>query len=123
MRIAGTRGAWGYYLPVELVMALSMIYELVEWSMTYLVARDLGMAYLGTQGDLWDAHKDMGLATLGAMLGMMIVASINLYYQRDFTEEFLESLRVKEPQPLGEVKLREYRAEERGGPLHASDEG
>jgi len=111
MRIAGTRGAWSYYLPVELVMALSMIYELVEWAATYLVGSDLGMAYLGTQGDVWDAHKDMGLATLGAILGMCIVALFNAYYQRDFASEFLGSLKVKSDMPLGEVKLREYRTE------------
>ena len=110
IRIAGTRGAWSYYLPVELVMALSMIYELVEWGATYVVGSELGMAYLGTQGDVWDAHKDMGLATLGAILGMCIVALINASYQRDFASEFLESLRVKSDTPLGEVKLREYRS-------------
>ncbi len=113
MRIAGTRGAWSYYLPVELVMALSMVYELVEWGATRLVASDLGMAYLGTQGDVWDAHKDMALATLGAILGMSVVALINSFYQCDFAGEFIDSLRVKDPTPLGEVKLREYRAERR----------
>ena len=115
MRIAGTRGAWSYYLPVELVMALSMLYELIEWAATMVVGGELGMAYLGTQGDVWDAHKDMGLATLGACLGMLIVAGINAYYQRDFADEFLHSLKVKIPTPLGEVKLREYRDERRGG--------
>jgi putative membrane protein len=113
VRIAGTRGAWSYYLPVELVMALSMLYELIEWAATYVVGGELGMAYLGTQGDIWDAHKDMGLATLGACLGMAVVAVINAYYQRDFADEFVHSLRVKIPVPLGEVKLREYRDERR----------
>jgi putative membrane protein len=109
IRVAGSRGAWSYYLPVELVMSLSMLYELVEWAATRVVGGELGMAYLGTQGDVWDAHKDMGLATMGAVLGMLIVAGINGRYQRDFAREFLESLRVKIPTPLGEVKLREYR--------------
>jgi hypothetical protein len=40
---------------------------------------------------------------------MLIVAGINAYYQRDFAEEFLGSLRVKVATPLGEVKLRDYR--------------
>jgi putative membrane protein len=109
MRIAGTKGAWSYYLPVELVMSLSMLYELVEWGAANVVGGELGMAYLGTQGDVWDAHKDMGLATLGAVLGMLIVALINWRYQRDFAAEFLGSLKVKIHSPLGEVKLREYR--------------
>jgi putative membrane protein len=109
MRIAGTKGAWSYYLPVELVMSLSMLYELVEWGAAQAVGGELGMAYLGTQGDIWDAHKDMALATLGAALGMLIVALINWRYQRDFVAEFLSSLKVKVHVPLGEVKLREYR--------------
>jgi len=113
MRIAGTRGAWSYYLPVELVMAMSMLYELIEWAASNVVGGELGMAYLGTQGDIWDAHKDMGLATLGACLGMLIVAAINAYYQRDFADLFLHSLKVKIPVPLGEVKLREYREDRR----------
>jgi len=109
MRVAHTRGAWSYYLPVELVMSLSMLYELIEWGAAIVFGGELGMAYLGTQGDLWDAHKDMGLATCGAVLGMLIVALVNWHYQRDFAAEFLESLRVKIARPLGEEKLREYR--------------
>ena len=92
-----------------------MIFELFEWAAAVVFGGDLGMAYLGTQGDVWDAHKDMGLATLGAMLGMLIVAIINWRYQRDFADEFLQSLRVKIPTPLGEVKLREYREERNKG--------
>ncbi len=109
MRIGSTRGAWSYYFPLELVMAQSMIYELIEWGAALLVGGELGQAYLGTQGDIWDAHKDMGLASLGALLGMLIVAAINKHYQKDFTSEVMQSLQVKENTPLGEVKLREYK--------------
>src|SRR5690606_33105383 len=77
MRIVQAQGAWSYYLPVELVMSLSMLYELIEWAVAEIFGGELGMAYLGTQGDIWDAHKDMALASLGAMLGMLIVAGIN----------------------------------------------
>jgi acyl carrier protein len=99
---------------VELVMALSMLYELIEWLAAAVVGGELGMAYLGTQGDVWDAHKDMGLATLGASLGMLIVAGINFRYQRDFGDEFAESLRVKIKTPLGEQKLREHKRARKG---------
>ncbi len=113
MRIVAARGAWSYYLPVELVMSLSMLYELIEWAVAEVFGGELGMAYLGTQGDIWDAHKDMGLATLGAVLGMVVVAFINWKYQRDFIAELRDSLRVKSTIPLGEVKLREYREDNR----------
>ncbi len=109
MRVAQSKGAWSYYLPIELVMSLSMLYELIEWGVTLIVGGDLGMAYLGTQGDVWDAHKDMALATMGACLGMLIVAAINWRYQRDFAAEWRDSMRVKRATPLGEEKLREYK--------------
>ncbi len=110
MRIAKSEGAWSYYFPLELVMSLSMLYELVEWGAAVLVGGELGQAYLGTQGDIWDAHKDMGLATVGAAVGMLIVAGINWRYQKDFAQEFKNSLKIKSDTPLGEVKLREYKA-------------
>lgn len=68
LRIARVRGFWGYYLPLDVTMATSMLYELLEWAVTVVFAPELGQSYLGTQGDEWDAHKDMALATLGALL-------------------------------------------------------
>jgi putative membrane protein len=112
LRIADVRGFWGYYLPLDLVMSLSMLYELVEWAAAEILGGDLGMAYLGTQGDVWDAHKDMALASLGAVLAMSIVALVNRRWQRDFAAEFARSLRVKHAEPLGEERLRERK--ERG---------
>ncbi len=109
MRIVQAKGAWSYYLPVELVMSLSMLYELVEWLVAEVFGGELGMAYLGTQGDIWDAHKDMGLASLGAALGMAIVAIINWKYDRDFMVVIRDSLKIKDATPLGEVKLRDYK--------------
>jgi len=114
-RIADTRGAWSYYFPLEWVMSLSMLYELVEWYVAELFGGELGMAYLGTQGDIWDAHKDMGLATLGAAITVGITAFISWRYNRNFASEIRESMRVKHDQPLGEVKLRELK-EKDGGP-------
>jgi putative membrane protein len=51
-----------------------MTFELFEWMATLMVAPELGDAYLGTQGDQWDAQKDMALATLGSILVMIGVA-------------------------------------------------
>jgi putative membrane protein len=66
---------------------------------------ELGMAYLGIQGDVWDAHKDMLLASLGALIAMLIVLGINLWLQKDFAREWADSLRVKHAGPLGEDEL------------------
>lgn len=105
LRVADVRGFWGYFLPLDVVMATSMLYELIEWGAASAFGGELGAAYLGTQGDPWDAHKDMALATLGAIVAMLITAAINRRYQRDFAREWAESLRVKHPKPLGEAAL------------------
>ena len=105
LRVADVRGFWGYFLPLDVVMATSMLYELIEWGAASLFGGDLGTAYLGTQGDPWDAQKDMALATLGAVLAMLVTAAINWRFQRDFAREWADSLRVKHPQPLGEDAL------------------
>ena len=104
-RVAQARGFWGYFLPLDLTMSTSMIYELVEWAAAEAFGGELGQAYLGTQGDVWDAHKDMALASLGALIAMLITYAINRALQRDFAAEWVESLRVKEPRPLGEDEI------------------
>jgi putative membrane protein len=95
LRIAGVRGFWGYFLPLDLTMSTSMLFELVEWLIAVIVGGDLGAAYLGTQGDIWDAHKDMALASLGALIAMSVTAFLNSRARRDFAEEWNESLRIK----------------------------
>jgi putative membrane protein len=106
LRIAGVRGFWGYYLPLDVTMSLSMLYELIEWGASVAFGGDLGAAYLGTQGDEFDAQKDMALATLGGLICMAVVALINWKFDRRFGEEMRESFTVKDG-PLGEVRLHE----------------
>jgi putative membrane protein len=102
LRIGNVRGFWGYFLPLDLTMSTSMLYELIEWVAALVVGGELGQAYLGTQGDVWDAHKDMALASLGALISMCVAAMINRSMQRDFAREWAESIRVKRKKPLGE---------------------
>jgi len=123
VRVAGARGFWGYFLPLVLMMACSMVYELIEWWAAVTFGGDLGVHYLGTQGDEWDGQRDMALASLGALLAMIIAAGVNLALQRDFALEWQESLRVKRREPLGEVAIvrmwRDWRAARRA----AADRG
>ena len=63
---------WRWFTAVNLIMTTSMIFELFEWAAAEFFGGDLGIAYLGTQGDVWDAHKDMALASLGALIAMFI---------------------------------------------------
>ena len=73
--------------------------------MAVIVAGDVGQSYLGTQGDEWDAQKDMFLAMLGALIATVGAALLNWRLQRDFAVELADSLRVKDPKPLGEVEI------------------
>jgi len=116
LRVAEVRGFWGYFLPLDLTASTSMMFELFEWLAAELVGGDLGMAYLGTQGDVWDAHKDMALATLGALVAMLATLLINVALQRDFAREWADSLRLKRTEPLGEQEIRRMLEERRNGP-------
>ncbi len=63
-----------WVLPAEITLSFSGAYELIEWAVADIFFPAQGHAYLGSQGDVWDAQKDMGLAFLGAVL-MMLGAS------------------------------------------------
>jgi putative membrane protein len=105
LRIVDVRGFWGYFLPLDLTMSTSMIYELIEWGAAVVFGGDIGTAYLGTQGDEWDAHKDMALASLGALCAMAVTLAINHRLGRDIAAEWAASFRVVHPEPLGEEAI------------------
>ncbi len=99
LRLAGVEGFWSYFLPLDFIMASSMVYELIEWAVAEVFGGELGMAYLGTQGDHWDAHADMALASLGALIALLLILAVNYHFQRDFSQKWSESLRIKQPHP------------------------
>lgn len=61
-----------WVLPAEITMSFSGMYELIEWLVADVFFPSEGIAYLGSQGDVWDAQKDMGLAFIGAILAMIL---------------------------------------------------
>jgi putative membrane protein len=105
IRIANVKGFWGYFFPLVITISSSAIYEMVECGAAEIFGGDLGIAYLGTQGDVWDAQKDMAMASLGTLIAMIITAIINVNLQRDFAREWNESLKVKRKRPLGEDEI------------------
>lgn len=56
-----------HLLAVLSIMAASLLYEWLEWAIALLLSPEQAEAYNGQQGDMWDAHMDMLLATLGAI--------------------------------------------------------
>lgn len=68
------RGGWLYFLIVSVVLAIAAFWELLEWWVALIVASDVGTAFLGSQGDIWDAQWDMFLAQIGAMIAVPLLA-------------------------------------------------
>jgi putative membrane protein len=68
IRLSGAKGFWSYYLPVSGILAQSGLFEVIESVVAQAVNPELGTAYLGTQGDEWDAQKDMVAALIGAVM-------------------------------------------------------
>jgi putative membrane protein len=64
---------WFGVLAIATVAAL---YEIIEWIYAALEGGSAGAAFLGSQGDIWDAQKDMLADTLGAVLVTVIYAVV-----------------------------------------------
>jgi putative membrane protein len=74
-RVLHLRGGWALAVPWLAILALSGGYEIVEGWTARIVSPELGTAYLGTQGDEWDAQKDMSLANTGSLIALAICAA------------------------------------------------
>ncbi len=106
MRLARVKGVWSYILPIDLWGSFSAIYEIIEWQAAKNVDPAAGLAFLGSQGDVWDAQKDMLMALIGAVIASLIVFIINWRYKKDFWKDIKESLKIKRgDHELGEVEL------------------
>ena len=66
------------FAPITVVATVSLVYELIEWAVAMIFGGDLGQAYLGMQGDVWDSQKDSGLALAGAL----IACALGLIHRR-----------------------------------------
>jgi putative membrane protein len=69
-------GGWLFFLVTCVCLAISAAYEFVEW-WTALASGSAAMAFLGTQGDVWDTQWDMFLALVGAMTSQLLLSRIH----------------------------------------------
>lgn len=69
---------WAYFTGLTFIMSIAALYEIIEWQYAVKEGGDAGLAFLGSQGDIWDAQKDMWMDTLGAII------SLNLFKIKDF---------------------------------------
>ena len=70
-----------WILPIEITLSISGLYELIEWAVADVFFKAQGDAYLGTQGDIWDAQKDIFMAFMGAILSTTIVSLIKKLFR------------------------------------------
>ncbi len=73
-RAARISGGWCYLVSLALILACSNFYEIVEWATAEIIDPEAAFAFLGTQGDVFDAQKDTVLALAGAILGLSLTA-------------------------------------------------
>jgi len=72
----GVRNRWRYIVPIALTLAFSSIYEMLEAWMATILTPERGEEFVGMQGDMWDAQKDMFLAGAGAVMAMFTIAGV-----------------------------------------------
>ena len=80
-----TGRGWLAFLVVCICMAISALYELIEW-WAALLSGEAAEAFLGTQGYVWDTQSDMGLALLGAVLSLLLLTGVHDRQIRDLEE-------------------------------------
>jgi putative membrane protein len=66
---------WAFLVPWMFMAGHAVIYELIEFGAAVAFGGDLGQAYLGTQGDVWDSQKDMALALAGTTVTLILLAA------------------------------------------------
>ncbi|HZN54156.1 MAG TPA: DUF2238 domain-containing protein [Candidatus Polarisedimenticolaceae bacterium] len=70
------RGGWLFFLVTCVCLAISAVYELIEWTAA-AASGSAADAFLGTQGDPWDTQKDMLLAGIGAVVAQLLLSRIH----------------------------------------------
>lgn len=61
-----------FFFALFFIMGIAAAYEIIEWQYAVIEGSDAGIEFLGSQGDIWDAQKDMLADTLGALTALCI---------------------------------------------------
>ncbi|MBI2106390.1 DUF2238 domain-containing protein [Candidatus Woesearchaeota archaeon] len=70
------QGKMLFFLLICVVAFITSFYELMEWSSTWGLPPEQGIDFLGSQGDLWDAQKDMTMAFIGGIFGLLFFSKL-----------------------------------------------
>ena len=65
-----------FFFSLFFIMSVAAAYEIIEWQYAVIDSRNAGIEFLGSQGDIWDAQKDMLADTLGALTALPRILTI-----------------------------------------------
>ena len=68
-------GKWLFVLGTGVVLALSAVYEFVEWWAAVILGQGAD-AFLGSQGDPWDTQWDMFMCLVGALAAQLLLSRL-----------------------------------------------
>lgn len=80
LRVGRISVKWIYILTLSVVIAASSIFELIEMWGSKIMAKELAAAYLGMQGDMWDAHEDIAMALYACIITLGVIAILRTYH-------------------------------------------
>ncbi|MFC3193351.1 DUF2238 domain-containing protein [Marinicella sediminis] len=72
VQISQSHSSWTSFVAFNVIVAVSALYELLEWAVAIVFGGELGVEYIGIQGDVWDSHKDLFMAVTGALLTLLV---------------------------------------------------
>jgi putative membrane protein len=73
--LTGASRALRYYVVLMTQLGLAGCWEIIEAAVAQVIRPDLGPAFLGSQGDVWDAQHDMLAAACGTLIALLALAS------------------------------------------------
>jgi putative membrane protein len=73
VRLRIVTSGWRVAIVILICMGISALYELLEW-LTALISGQAAVAFLGTQGDVWDTQEDMFMALVGAICALLFIS-------------------------------------------------
>jgi putative membrane protein len=75
LRLRDGARALAYYVTLMTQLGLAGLWEIVEAVVAQLTHPELGTAFVGSQGDIWDAQHDMLAATCGTLIALVVIAA------------------------------------------------
>lgn len=91
LRVSDIKGFFSYYLPFDVVLSFSALYEIFEWAAFARVSPEIGLLFIGGN-DVMDAPKDMASAAVGALITLILLGVIQAKATKNFRDTFTRGL-------------------------------